>query len=137
MEISIHLMLMLITKAEYTSCSEKNFNTSHVNVNHQNRDFILCFKNISIHLMLMLILYNKCEWFRDGDFTTSHVNVNLETTSNITLTVFISIHLMLMLIPNEFKPFQSCLNLSLPILVHFPQKYQPINLFITTRQISL
>ena len=55
--ISIHLMLMLITKPMNIRVVISDFNTSHVNVNlrHFHNIFFLCL--ISIHLMLMLITY--------------------------------------------------------------------------------
>ena len=51
----------------------------------------------------------------DANFNTSHVNVN----------------------PTNLSLFQSCLNLSLPILSHFTKNYQPIYLYLTMELITL
>ena len=53
--ISIHLMLMLIRKEVLTWQDKKNFNKSHVNVNHPT----------------LTIAKSICSYFN-----TSHVNVN-------------------------------------------------------------
>ena len=93
-----------------------HFNTSHVNVNlfrHKKRFKLII---ISIHLMLMLIMqtgHHSC--FEEPNFNTSHVNVN----------------------PTNLSLFQSCLNLSLPILSHFTKNYQPIYLYLTMELITL
>ena len=94
--------------------SSTNFNTSHVNVNLilLVQIFGIC---ISIHLMLMLIFYLSLIHRLCNHFNTSHVNVN----------------------PTNLSLFQSCLNLSLPILSHFTKNYQPIYLYLTMELITL
>ena len=80
--ISIHLMLMLIIPSASLSYIRPNFNTSHVNVNRKPSNYIVIYKLISIHLMLMLICMPETFYIYLGT---------------------ISIHLMLMLIHTNLK----------------------------------
>ena len=70
-------MLMLIVIWLISWRSRRDFNTSHVNVNHTSVGIRFCVIN---------------------NFNTSHVNVNLFVTGTRTSPIDISIHLMLMLI---------------------------------------
>ena len=93
-----------------------HFNTSHVNVNLDLTSFHIILSIISIHLMLMLIKPTAILIpIVIANFNTSHVNVN----------------------PTNLSLFQSCLNLSLPILSHFTKNYQPIYLYLTMELITL
>ena len=74
--ISIHLMLMLIVFDVPYIVLQRNFNTSHVNVNRLMYSFTTIGASISIHLMLMLIVIITAELVLKSYFNTSHVNVN-------------------------------------------------------------
>ena len=81
--ISIHLMLMLIpSDTVMPSPHTINFNTSHVNVNQENKVDLL-----------------NSKWH----FNTSHVNVNRQQYQDNICSWLISIHLMLMLIKGLYK----------------------------------
>ena len=102
--ISIHLMLMLIAMHSDIFKRDRNFNTSHVNVNlccsvwyswiiaisihlmlmliHFLHHCHVHFNWISIHLMLMLIRQQRNRKQPYSNFNTSHVNVNLTSLAS-------------------------------------------------------
>ena len=59
--ISIHLMFLLIGIPFQEHHPVKNFNTSHVSINHHSALCISCGFPISIHLMFLLIPHPVCQ----------------------------------------------------------------------------
>ena len=108
--------MLILHRLQNLYCRYLHFNTSHVNVNpsldvachHGTSYFNTSHVNVN---QAQLTIYSS----QSKDFNTSHVNVN----------------------PTNLSLFQSCLNLSLPILSHFTKNYQPIYLYLTMELITL
>ena len=118
--ISIHLMLLFITRWKKITIIVLYFNTSHVTVYHKkaiinrlcysisihlmllfiNKCRYSCYNNrISIHLMLLFIYHQLQLWCQVHlDFNTSHVTVYRVQQSSEESDSRISIHLMLLFI---------------------------------------